>query len=159
MGDQLNINGAAHNWNSVVLKIAGDRYVGITSITYSEKMEATLGYGLGRHHAPTRRAAGKYVPGEVKIKGYKSTIESIRQQIALMAPDQRSYGVPQFEVSLQYIESGDTPLAVQAIKCKIMGTDESAEENPDPLYDELTLQPMYYLKNGRTLFDSTQGLP
>jgi len=159
MADQLNINGAAHNWNSTIFKIAGSRYTGITSITYSEKMEATLGYGMGRHHAPTRRAAGKYVPGELKIKGYKATIEAIRTQIAALSTDGKSYGVPQFTSSLQFIETGDTPISVQAVKCRIMGTDASSEENPDPTMDELTLQPMYYLTNGRTLFDASQGLP
>lgn len=159
MSDQVRINGAAHSWNSTIFKLAGDRYTGITSITFGDKIEASLGYGMGRHHAPSRRAAGKYVPDVLKIKGFKSTIEQMRTQLALLSPDGRSYGVPEVDCALQFVEPGDLTMSIQARACRVVEDSASAEENPDPLMDEITLQPRYYVRNGKTLFDSTQGLP
>lgn len=159
MADQVRINGAMHSWSSVVLKIGGVRYTGVDSIGYGDKIERVYGYGMGRSHAPRGRSTGKYTPEPVKIRGAKSTIEAIRQQFALLSPDQKSYGIPEVDISLQFVEPTDSIMSVRIARCKIAAETTSHEENPDPLKDEIELSCMYVVRNGKTLFDSTQGLP
>lgn len=158
MADVIKINGAAHSWSSTILKIGGERYSGIDSIGYSDKRERVHGYGMGRSHAPNWRSAGKYSVENVKIRGRKSTIEAIRQQLALLSPDGRSYGNAEVNINLQFVEGIDTPMNVLIVGCSLVSDGSSHEENPDPLKDEIEFQPMRIIRNGKTLYDSSQGL-
>lgn len=159
MSDQVRINGAMHSWSSTIAKLGGVRYHGLTSVTYGDKLERVKLPGMGRSHAPRGRSAGKYTTDPVKLKGPKSTIEAIRRQYALAAPDQKSIGIPEFDLNLQFIELGDIPMNVRIRGCKIAEDSSGHEESADPLQDELTLDCMWVMRNGKTLFDSTQGLP
>jgi hypothetical protein len=159
MSDQVRINGAMHSWSSTKLKIGAERYTGITSVSYGDKVERVKGYGMGRSHAPRGRSAGKYTAEPVKLRGSKSTIEAIRNQFALLAPDGKSMGLAEQDINLQFVEAGDLPMNVRLRGCKIAEDMSSHEENPDPLQDEITFDCMYIMRNGKTLFDSTEGLP
>jgi hypothetical protein len=55
-------------------------------------------------------------------------------------------------------DSGD-PMHVQLQRCTIVSDSGAADENPDPNVDELELDTMGIVRNGKTLFDSTQGAP
>lgn len=158
MSDSVRINGAMHSWSSTIFKIGLERYWGLTSISFGDKIERTKGYGMQRSHAPRGRSAGKYTVEPLKIKGPKSTIEAIRNQFALAAPDGKSVGLPSFDVNLQFVELGETPISVQITDCKIAEDMSSHEENPDPLQDEMTFDVMRVIRNGKTLYDSTQGI-
>jgi hypothetical protein len=159
MSDQLRVNGNQYSWGSIVLKLDNDRFTGFTGITYADKRERVKAYGMGRHHAPRGRSRGKYSVEPVKLTGWRGSVQIFRQQLALRALDQRSYGDVEFQIILQYIESGELPLTVEIDRCVVTGNNASDEENPDPLKEELEIDPMLIRRNGLVLFDSSQGAP
>lgn len=157
-GDKLRVNGNAVSWGSVIFKINGERIQGCVSITYGDKRERTRAAGMGKHHAPGRKSRGKYTTEPVKIKVFKSTGEAIRQHLADEAGTD-SYGDTEFETVLQFVEADETPMLVEIHRCTYDGDNGSAEENPDPLYDEIEIGCMSIVRNGKTLFDTADGRP
>jgi len=159
MSDQFRINGNMVSWASISLSAGINKYTGFNSITYGDKRERVEGYGMGRSHAPRGRSAGKYSTEVSKLRGPKSTIEALRSDLALLSPDQRSYGNIEFVCSVRFIEVGDTIMNVVLHKCVLITDMSQHEESPDPLFDEIEIKPLYIVRNGKTLFDSTMGLP
>ena len=159
MADQVRINGSALSWGSIVLKLDGERFHGFTSISFADKRERVMGYGIGRHHAPTRRSRGKYSTEPVKLVGWKSSIQALRAGLAARASDGVSYGNVEFEINVQYVEAGETPMNVVIERCVIVGNTSTDEENPDPLKEEMEISCMLIRRNGLVLFDSSEGSP
>lgn len=159
MADQVRINGNLYSWSSVKFLIDGDPYTGITSITYADKRERAYGYGMGRHHAPHGRSAGKYTPDPVKVTMWRGAAQAARTALAALALDQISYGNVRFVASVQYIEIGEVPINVTIEGCVWTANSATDEESPDPLKEEVELNPMLIRRNGLVLFDSTEGSP
>lgn len=159
MSDQIRVNGNMHSWGSIVVKIADERYYGFTSISYGDKRERVKAYGMGRHQAPRGRSRGKYSTDPVKLAGPKASCEALRVALASRSVDGKSYGDVEFEVVTQFIETGENPMTVQLKRCVVVEEASSHEEGADPLKDEMTLDTMQILRNGKTLFDSSQGSP
>ncbi len=159
MADNARVNGNQFSWASVILKINGERFYGFTSVAWDEKRERILAYGMGRHHAPRGKSAGKYTPGPLKLTGWKGSMQAAKDALAARASDGISYGNVEFEVVVQIVEPGETPITVQARRCTWAANTSSHEENPDPLKDDAEIQPMFYRVNGKTLYDSSQGQP
>ena len=82
MADEIRINGIAHSWGSTKLKIDGERYSGITSISYSDKLETSFGYGMGKSHKPRAQSRGKYSAEQIVMKVQTSTAQAIRDTLA-----------------------------------------------------------------------------
>jgi hypothetical protein len=160
MSDQKRVNGNIVSWASLKLKIGNEVFFGFTSIAYGDKRERVKAYGMGRHHAPRGRSAGKYTVDPVKLGGPPGTIEAFREFLARNSTDGISIGNVEFDAQLQYIERGsEPPMNVVLERCVLVTDTSSHEENPDPLKEEVELDCMLIRRNGRVLFDATEGSP
>lgn len=159
MSDAKRVNGNAPSWGGIVFKLDEERYYGILQIGYGDKLETINGYGMGRHHAPTRRSAGKYSTDPGKVKMYKDSAEVFRSALAAKAEDGRSYGTVEFQAVVQVVERNGNPLNVEIGRCRLSEEAADHAEGPELLTEDLTYTCMYIIKNGKTLFDSSEGLP
>jgi hypothetical protein len=159
MSDEIRVNGNQHSWGSIILKLDGDRFYGFTGITFADKRERVKAYGMGRHQAPRGRSRGKYSTDPVKLTGWKGSINEFRKALAQRSQDGVSYGDVEFEIVVQYVETGEAPMTVQLMRCVWTGNSTSDEESADPLKEEIEIDTMKILRNGLSLFDSSQGVP
>lgn len=159
MADSIRINGNVHSWSSVILKIAGESFTGITSIAYGDKRERIKAYGMGRHHAPRGRSRGKYTTDPVKMSVQTDTAETIRNMLAQLSSDGVSIGDVSVQIVLQFVESGNLPMNIVFEDCVSTVMSGGAEESADPTKEEWEWDTMKILRNGRTLFDSSRGAP
>ncbi len=159
MADPLRINQNQHSWGSLILKVDSDRYTGFTGISFSDKRERVKAYGMTRHHAPRGRSRGKYVIDPVKLTGWKGSVAALRAGLAARADDGISYGDVEFQIVLQYIESGEVPLTVEIDRCVWVSNSTSDDESPDPLKEEIEIDAMLIRRNGLVLFDASEGSP
>jgi hypothetical protein len=160
MSDRKRINGNIVSWGSIKATVDTEVYFGFMSITYADKRERVKVYGMGKSQAPRARTRGKYSTDPVKLKGPKSTMEALRKQLATSAGDPLgSYGDYEFPIVVQYIEDAgdDTTMTVEILGCVYVGTSSSEEENADPLLEEIEIDCMAIVRNGRTLFDASEG--
>lgn len=156
MGDQIRVNGNTLSWGSITIKAGNEQFTGFTEISYSDKRERAKGYGMGRHQAPTRRSRGKYTVENPKLKGFKASMQQLREDLAAQG-DGTNYGDVEFLVVIQYIESDEKTITVELGRCVIAGNSASESESPDPLQEEIELDCMWIKRNGKTLFDASQG--
>jgi hypothetical protein len=159
MSDAIRVNGNQVGWGSIVLKVDGDRFYGFTAVSYGDKRERSKAYGMGRHHAPRGRTAGKYSTDPVKLTGWKSSVEELRIALAARAGDGKSYGNVEFTIEVQFIESGETPMSVTLERCVIVADVATHDESADPLKEELEIDCMLIRRNGKVLADATEGTP
>lgn len=157
--DQIRVNGNMMSWGSIIVKIDGQTFHGFTSVSYADKRERVLGYGMGRHHGPRGRSSGKYSPETSKLGGPKESHLQLRKMLAAKAADGRSYGNVVFEVVIQFVEPGssDEAQTVELEQCVYIGSSSSHEEGPDPLKEETEIQPLRIRRNGLTLWDDNAG--
>lgn len=155
MSDALRVNGNQLDWGSGKFKIDGALYSGVTAIEYSDGLEVGLAYGMGRHHGPRGRTAGKYTPEPLVVTCWESTAKSIRDDLALKAPDGRSFGRVVVPITVQYIEADDAIVTVDAQECRLVKIETSHEEGPEGLQKKLTFSVMRYVYDGLTLYDSS----
>lgn len=158
MADELRVNGNLYGWGSIVAKVDGERFYGIASINYGDKLERAKSYGMGRHHAPRGRTPGKYSTEPVAVKMEKKTAQEMRATLAKKSASGTSYGAVEFEIVVQFIEGTDVQTDVLE-RCTWAGDASKNEESPDPLYDEVELDCMLIRRNGLVLFDDSQGSP
>jgi hypothetical protein len=157
--DPIRINGNQLGWGSILAKVGGNVITGFTSIKYSDSRERVKAYGMGRHHAPRGRSPGKYQVDPVTLKGWKGSVQALREALASAAPDGISYGNVEFELVVQYVEADDKPITVHLERCVITKNTADEEESADPLSEEIEIDCMKIRRNEMTLFDSTGGAP
>src|SRR5262245_2658497 len=157
MADQYTINGNQYGWASIICKAYDEVWSGFTGITYGDKRERVLAYGMGRHHAPRGRSPGKYTPDNVKLTGWKKSVEEFLAGLARQAPDQRSFGDVEFQITTQFVEDSEGSITVVHERCVVVGLNTSHDESPDPLKDEIEIQPMRMRRNDLVLFDNRIG--
>lgn len=157
MSDEARINGLQISWASLRLKIRGELYSGITSIDYADSRERAYTYGMGRHHAPRGRTAGKYTVEPMVMTVYPSTAKAIIEDLAGQAEAGRGYGSVSVPIVLQYIEQDDAVITVEFEDCALTKVENSHEEGPEGLNGKLTWMPMRILRDGLALFDSEAG--
>ncbi len=153
MADEIRINGIAHSWGSVKLKIAGERYSGVSSISYSDKLETAFGYGMGKAHKPRAQSRGKYSAEQIVMKVQTSTAQAIRDALADRG-DGTSYGTVVVPIVLQYLEPDDTAITVEFEDCRLVEDGSSDEEGADVLSVELKWSTFGIVRNGLTLYQS-----
>jgi hypothetical protein len=159
MSDEIRVNGNAHSWGSILLKIDGDVFSGFTSIEFGDKRTRTKGYGMGRHQAPSRRSRGKYEVDPVKLEGFKGSLILVRAALAAKGPDGITYGDTEFQIVVQYVEASDQPITVELDGCVYTATTSSDKEGADLLMETVELDCMKIYRNGLTLFDGSAGSP
>jgi hypothetical protein len=159
VADAIRVNGNGFSWGSIIVKVDGDRFYGFTSIGFGDKRERVKGYGMGRHQAPRSRSRGKYSTEPVKLGGPMASLQALRKALAARSSDGKSYGDVEFEVVVQYVDTGETPMTVQIERCVLTANTTANEEGPDLLEDEVEADCMLIRRNGLTLFDASQGSP
>jgi hypothetical protein len=157
MSDQIRVNGNQLSWGSIILKLDNDRFYGFTGITFADKRERVKAYGMGRHQAPRGRSRGKYSVDPVKLTGWKRAIQDFRDALAAKAEDGKSYGDVEFDVIVQYVDTGEESITVLIERCVWAGNSSSEEEGADPLKEEVELDAMLIRRNEQVLFDNTDG--
>jgi hypothetical protein len=162
MADIQRINGNAYSWSSIVIKLDGQRFYGITSINFNDKLEVGYGYGQGRHFAPLARTGGKYSCDETKIIMRTSSFADFLAYLKTKSPDGTSYGFAEWTVDAQWVESDQlalSPMHSILNRCRLTGVNQSQEQSTDETTTELAVSTMYIVRNGATLFDSSRGFP
>ncbi len=157
MSDSYLINGNQHSWASIVTKAYDEVWTGFTGITYGDKRERVLAYGQGRHHAPRGRSHGKYTPENIKLTGWKASVQQFIAGLAAKASDSVSFGDVEFQIVVQFVEADEGSITVVAERCTVISLMSTHDESPDPLKDEIEIQPLWLRRNNLTLFDSRQG--
>jgi hypothetical protein len=155
MSDQVNVNGNLFSWGSIRVKCGGEEFTGFSKIAYADKRPRTKGYGMGRHQAPRGRSRGKYEVDPVTITAHRDSAEAFRDFLASKATDGKSFGNVSFEVVVQYVDEGETPVTDTLEACVWSGNTVSNEEGPDPLTVDIELDCMRINWNGKTLYDGT----
>lgn len=154
--DEVRVNGNILSWGSIILKVNGERFYGFKSISFGHKRERVKQYGMGAHQAPRGRSRGKYTIDAVKLSGPPSSFEALRQTLADLGPDGISYGDTEFQIVVQGIEAGSQrALLIEFEDCVIAAEQDNWEENGDPLNEEVEIDCMKIIRNGKTLFDSS----
>jgi hypothetical protein len=156
MADAIRVNGNQYEFGSLIAKINGEPFAGLTGLKYSQKRERVKAYGTGRHRTPRGRTAGKY-SAEASVTLWKSSAQELYRMLAALSQDGTSYGNIEFQIVAQYIESDETPITVELFRCVIAGEDADDQESADPLKEEIALDVMYIKKNGLTLYDNSEG--
>lgn len=159
MADKTRINGNQYSWGSIIFKLDGERFTGFTAIAYSDKRERVKAYGMGRHHAPRGRSSGKYIPDNVKVTGWKSSVQALREGLAARSSDGISYGNVEFQGLVQYIESDEGEMSVELDRLVWAANNAADDEQPDPLKEDFELDCMLIRRNGLVLFDASEGQP
>lgn len=157
MADEIRINGAQVSWGSIKVKIAGDTFHGFTSLSYGDKLEVVQAYGMGKSHAPRGRSRGKYIIDPVKLGGPPSSMNALRAKLASMSDDGESYGLVEFLIVAQYLETGEPPMTAEIENCRYVANVENREESAEVLKDECEINAMLIRRNGLTLFETTQS--
>lgn len=159
MSDPISVNGNQHSWGSITAKFRGKVFHGFTGISYADARERVKAYGMGRHHAPRGRSSGKYTVENVKLTGWKASLQQLRYELDQEAPAGKSYGDVEFEVVVSYYESDDLPVTVVLSRCVWAKNSVSDDEDADPKKEEIELDCMGIRRNGLALFDESEGSP
>jgi hypothetical protein len=159
MADSIRVNNNTYSWGSIIFKLGDDRWYGFTSIAYGDKRERVKAYGMGRHHAPRGRSAGKYSVDPVKVTGWKDSVQALRDALAAKSADGTSYGNVEFQGLIQYIEPDGREFTVELDRLVWSANTAGDEEAPDSLKEDFELDCMLIRRNGLTLFDGTEGQP
>jgi hypothetical protein len=152
----LNINGKQVSWSHTRLVLDGDLFDGFTSVAWDESTEVTTAYAATKDHAPVAFTEGKYVPGDLKIKGPVHAIAELRDWWAAKSADGRSYGTVHLNnAQMQWdLGAGTAEQRVEWETLKWTGNSNSNEENPDPREEEITIKFLKCRRNGKTLYNS-----
>lgn len=157
MADTVRVNGFITSWSDISFKLNGERYYGITEISYSDTRTRTKSYGMGRTGLPRGRTRGKYEVGEVTVKFDFPAWVALRDAVAAESSDGNSYGNVEFEGTVQYTYGADDETHTDELSgLVITGVTNSASEGPDALMVDVTMDCMGITRDGKTLYDSSQ---
>src|SRR4030042_4391290 len=152
--DQVRINGNVYSFGSITVKINGERWYRLTSISFADKRERVKAYGMARHQAPIGRSRGKSAAEPVKANAPPGSMQELRALLATEAEDGISYGDVSFGIAVQYVESDETPITVEILDCVWSGNNSTIRANPDPLKEEAEFACMRIVRNGLGLYDA-----
>jgi hypothetical protein len=155
MADSVRINGNAYSWGSIVLKLDGERFVGVKDISYDDKRERTFAHGMNKSHKPIARSRGKYTPSNCKVTMLKSSAKAFRAALAEKQTDKKSFGDTEFGADVMFDEPDVGVVHDELLDCVIVSNEGSHSDSPDPLYETFEIQPMGILWDGKSLFSST----
>jgi hypothetical protein len=125
---------------------------------FSEKLEKAFGYGTNKSFAPIKQSPGKYVPGGLKVKGFSGGAQKMREKIAALTEDSKSYGTVKFPVMIQMVDSNESPIDIGFEGVSWEENANTINDSPDPLQDEMNYSFMRMNRNGLTLYDSSEEL-
>jgi hypothetical protein len=155
-GDSIRINGNPYSWASHVLYIGAHRYYGVTNVSWDEKRERVLVYGMTRAHGPRGKTSGKYTPGPLKMTFVADSALALKQDLAALASDFISAGNANVPVVLQAFEEGLPPIYEEFDAASWTSAAKTTEESPDPLKEEIEFTYLRHRSNGITMYDATE---
>lgn len=146
------VNGTIFDWGDVTIKIAGERFEGITAIEYSQKRERTKVFGMTRSRAPIGTTSGRYNAEDGKISCNRHTAQDIRDHLSALAGS-LSYGDVKFPIIVIMTRKDGATITDVLPGCWIAadggGGDESSS---DPLKEEIAFGCTGPItRNGKTL--------
>lgn len=156
MSDPITVNNNQYSWGSITFKLDGELYRGFTAINYADKRERVMAYGMGRHQAPRGLSRGKYSADNVKVSGWKKSVQLLREALARKATGGRSYGDVEFQGLVSYFEEDEGEMNVTLERLAWAANNAGDEEGSDPLKEDFELSCMYISRNGLVLFDQSQ---
>jgi hypothetical protein len=133
------INGVRHEWSSVEIKLKGQIYVGIKSISYSDKLEPTK--LRGTHPQAIGRTRGEY-DCEASIEMYLAEANELRKALGA------GYKEIAFDIVVAYSEDGLESITDEIIGCRIKSEDGGGSQGPDALVKKFDLDVMLVRWNG-----------
>lgn len=126
------INGKSYEWADIVLNIMGVPIVGIVSIEYEEKQNMENIYGAGAY--PVSRGYGKVEPtAKITLK-----MEEV-QNIMSVAPLGRLQSIPEFDISVLYLDSALTTVKHKLRNCRFMDNSRKSNQGDTSIDVELGL--------------------
>lgn len=126
------INGKSYEWADIVLNIMGVPIVGITSIEYEEMQDMQNIYGAGRF--PQSRGYGKIEPtAKITVK-----MEEI-QNIMTVAPSGRIQDIPEFDISVLFVDSALTTVKHKLRNCRFKNNSRKSNQGDASIDVELEL--------------------
>lgn len=150
--DTFRINGATYDYGSASLRINGERYEGVKSIKYDQKRTRTKVTGLNRSRRPKGRTRGNYEAGNVTLTMLRKTAQDLRDALALLSTDGQSYGDAEVPIVVTYFEPTLGLTKDELLSCSIESDAGGAEDNPDPLYEDVVFSCLHMKRNGKTLY-------
>jgi hypothetical protein len=158
MADTQRVNGFTTSWSDCSFKLGGDRYYGITEISYGDKRARSKVYGMGRAGTPRGRTRGKYEVDEVTWKMDFPAWVALRDALSALADDRASYGDVEFEGVMQYAYGANEETHTDELfQLVITGVTHSASEGPDAIMVDVTADCMGISRDGKTLYNSAEA--
>jgi hypothetical protein len=130
----------------------------VGEFSYTHKLDKAFGYGTNRAQGPMKQSAGKYVPGGIKMKGFKGGVQKMRAKVSAMSFSGTSYGDVHLPIHVQAIEANEDPIDLQFDGCCWEEESSTIADNADPLQDELSFTFFGMLTNGLSLNDRSDEL-
>ena len=129
------INGIRFSFASIELSIAGTKYVGVSEISYSHTLEP--GEVRGAHAQVLGYTKGDYV-AEGSMTMYKEEWETLRKGLG-EGWMEKSIDV----ITVTYAEVGNETVVDKLVSVRIVSTENSISQGPDPASVTITLKPLY----------------
>lgn len=152
--DDARVNGITIGWPSIKQKIDGELYTGGSDIEYGDSVEQTQVYGMGKHYAPRGRTRGKYSCKPYVFTTFEDTARAIVAAIGAKAGTRGVSNYP-VQIVLQYVETDQPMMTVEAFDCTLTDVEASHSEGPDAAMVKLTFQPLRLKRNGVALYDTS----
>ena len=155
------LNDVPYSATSCSWRIAGAPYVGITSLSYSEKRERKLVHGSRKDATPLGITSGKYSVDGLSITFLRSSFQRL---IELLAPlGAGSYGDATFPIIATYSDvqasiRGATPIVILIEGARITSVKDSRDEGFDELTTEVEMMAMAMTRNGHRLYSVANGV-
>src|SRR5690606_32975991 len=136
-------------------------FYGFRGASFGDKLTVSKVYGMGKHNSPRGRTRGKYETDPVKLNGPVGTAERLRAAIA-EAAGTSVIGQFEFDGVMHFIEneatSEELPVKVEYKKLRLVGDANTLDEGPDKLREELEIDVILILRNGRSLAEPVEGV-
>lgn len=134
-----NVNGVAHEFASVEIKLGGQLYYGVTAINYKSPLKPTK--QRGNHPSPLGRTSGIEEPdGDLEM-----FLAEAMAFIKVLGP---GYKLKVFDVLVNYQAAGMDLVTDSLLGCRIIDVEANNAAGPDPLKRKLPLDVMKVLING-----------
>lgn len=126
------VNGKSYEWADIIVNILGTPVVGITAIEYEERQGMENIYGAGRF--PVSRGYGKVEP-TAKITLLMEEVQAIMS----VAPNGRIQDIPEFDISVVYIDSALTTVKHKLRNVRFMNNPRTSASGDTSIPVEIDL--------------------
>lgn len=149
------VGGVRHEWSSVNIKLGGDLYIGVKSISYNDTLGPTK--IRGTHPVPIARTRGQY-DAEGSIEMYTAEARQFRKKLG------PGYKEVSFDIVVSYTEDGFDTITDTIVGCRIKKDQGGGQDGTDALTVPWDLDVMNILWDGvssikKTLEQLAQGVP